>query len=47
MVTDALLPMKNFELESKWLLLAPIHLEECDEKTGRHTLQQGFTRDSD
>jgi excinuclease ABC subunit A len=42
MVTDALLLMKNFELDSKWLLLAPIHLEEWTRKLEDSTLQQGF-----
>ena len=45
-VTDVVNTVKSFELESKWLLLAPIHLEEgrqLEDKL-KVLLQQGFAR---
>ncbi|WP_281323819.1 excinuclease ABC subunit UvrA [Flavobacterium sp. IMCC34518] len=45
-VTDVVTTVKDFELESKWLLLAPIHLEEgrqLEDKL-KVLLQQGFAR---
>ncbi len=45
-VTDVVTAVKEFELESKWLLLAPIHLEEgrpLEDKL-KILLQQGFAR---
>ena len=45
-VTDVVTDVKTFELESKWLLLAPIHLEEgrkLEDKL-KVLLQQGFAR---
>jgi excinuclease ABC subunit A len=45
-VTDVINEVKNFALDSKWLLLAPIHLEEgrkLDDKL-KVLLQQGFSR---
>jgi excinuclease ABC subunit A len=45
-VTDVVTDVKNFELDSKWLLLAPIHLEEgrkLEDKL-KVLLQQGFAR---
>jgi excinuclease ABC subunit A len=45
-VTDVVTAVKKFELESKWLLLAPIHLEEgrqLEDKL-KVLLQQGFAR---
>ena len=45
-VTDVVTKVKTFELESKWLLLAPIHLEEgrkLEDKL-KVLLQQGFAR---
>jgi excinuclease ABC subunit A len=45
-VTDVLTEVKTFQLESKWLLLAPIHLEEgrqLEDKL-KVLLQQGFAR---
>ncbi|HEU4788702.1 MAG TPA: excinuclease ABC subunit UvrA [Flavobacterium sp.] len=45
-VTDVVTEVKNFELDSKWLLLAPIHLEEgrqLEDKL-KVLLQQGFAR---
>ena len=45
-VTDVVTKVKKFELESKWLLLAPIHLEEgrkLEDKL-KVLLQQGFAR---
>jgi excinuclease ABC subunit A len=45
-VTDVVTAVKDFELESKWLLLAPIHLEEgrqLEDKL-KVLLQQGFAR---
>lgn len=45
-VSDVVNTVKSFELESKWLLLAPIHLEEgrqLDDKL-KVLLQQGFAR---
>ncbi|KFC57704.1 excinuclease ABC subunit A [Flavobacterium gilvum] len=45
-VTDVVNEVKNFEPNSKWLLLAPIHLEEgrqLEEKL-KVLLQQGFAR---
>ena len=45
-VTDVVSEVKKFELESKWLLLAPIHLEEgrqLEDKL-KVLLQQGFAR---
>ncbi|MGQ7946971.1 excinuclease ABC subunit UvrA [Flavobacterium sp. WC2509] len=45
-VTDVVTAVKNLELDSKWLLLAPIHLEEgrqLEEKL-KVLLQQGFAR---
>lgn len=45
-VTDVVNDVKTFELESKWLLLAPIHLEEgrkLEDKL-KVLLQQGFAR---
>ncbi len=45
-VTDVVSTVKNLELESKWLLLAPIHLEEGRELENKLKvlLQQGFAR---
>ena len=45
-VTDVISDVKTFELDSKWLLLAPIHLEEgrkLEDKL-KVLLQQGFAR---
>lgn len=45
-VTDVMADVKKFELDSKWLLLAPIHLEEgrkLEDKL-KVLLQQGFAR---
>jgi excinuclease ABC subunit A len=45
-VTDVVTDVKGFELDSKWLLLAPIHLEkgrQLEEKL-KVLLQQGFAR---
>ncbi|WP_337964917.1 excinuclease ABC subunit UvrA [uncultured Flavobacterium sp.] len=45
-VTDVVSDVKNLELDSKWLLLAPIHLEEgrqLEDKL-KVLLQQGFSR---
>lgn len=45
-VTDVVAEVKTFELDSKWLLLAPIHLEKgrkLEEKL-KVLLQQGFAR---
>ena len=45
-VTDVVTDVKSFELDSKWLLLAPIHLEEgrkLEDKL-KVLLQQGFAR---
>ena len=45
-VTDVINTIKDFTLESKWLLLAPIHLEEgrkLEDKL-KVVLQQGFAR---
>ncbi|MEC5166722.1 excinuclease ABC subunit A [Flavobacterium sp. PL11] len=45
-VTDVVTDVKSFELDSKWLLLAPIHLEEgrkLEDKL-KVLLQQGFSR---
>ncbi len=45
-VTDVIKTVKSFEIESKWLLLAPIHLEEgrmLEDKL-KVLLQQGFAR---
>ncbi|PWA05400.1 excinuclease ABC subunit UvrA [Flavobacterium psychrotolerans] len=45
-VTDVINAVKSFELESKWLLLSPIHLEEgrkLEDKL-KVLLQQGFAR---
>ena len=45
-VTDVVTEVKKFDLDSKWLLLAPIHLEEgrqLEEKL-KVLLQQGFAR---
>ena len=45
-VTDVVTEVKNFEIDSKWLLLAPIHLEEgrkLEDKL-KVLLQQGFAR---
>jgi excinuclease ABC subunit A len=45
-VTDVVTEVKKFELDSKWLLLAPIHLEEgrqLEDKL-KVLLQQGFAR---
>lgn len=45
-VTDVIADVKQFELDSKWLLLAPIHLEEgrqLEDKL-KVLLQQGFAR---
>ena len=45
-VTDVVSEVKSFEIESKWLLLAPIHLEEgrkLEDKL-KVLLQQGFAR---
>lgn len=45
-VTDVINDVKTFELDSKWLLLAPIHVEKgrtLEEKLGV-LLQQGFSR---
>lgn len=45
-VTDVINDVKNLELNSKWLLLAPIHLEEgrALEDKLKVLLQQGFSR---
>ena len=45
-VSDVMNDVKNFEPESKWLLLAPIHLEEgrALEDKLKALLQQGFAR---
>ncbi|CAM3558503.1 excinuclease ABC, subunit A [Flavobacterium saliperosum S13] len=45
-VTDVINQVKNFDLESKWLLLSPIHLEEgrALEDKLKVLLQQGFAR---
>ncbi|HSD15545.1 MAG TPA: excinuclease ABC subunit UvrA [Flavobacterium sp.] len=45
-VSDVISEVKNFDLESKWLLLAPIHLEEgrALEDKLKVLLQQGFAR---
>ncbi|MBC5841046.1 MAG: excinuclease ABC subunit UvrA [Flavobacteriaceae bacterium] len=45
-VTDVVADVKNLELESKWLLLAPIHLEKGRkfEDKLKVLLQQGFSR---
>src|SRR5690606_23049719 len=45
-VTDVINEVKTFKTESKWLLLAPIHLEEgrkLEDKL-KVLLQQGFAR---
>ncbi|WP_369752303.1 excinuclease ABC subunit UvrA [Flavobacterium sp. WC2409] len=45
-VTDVITDVQNFTLDSKWLLLAPIHLEEgrkLEDKL-KVLLQQGFSR---
>jgi excinuclease ABC subunit A len=45
-VTDVVSDVKNFDLDSKWLLLAPIHLEKgrkLEDKL-KVLLQQGFAR---
>jgi excinuclease ABC subunit A len=45
-VTDVVTEVKTFEIDSKWLLLAPIHLEEgrkMEDKL-KVLLQQGFAR---
>jgi excinuclease ABC subunit A len=45
-VTDVVTEVKSFEIDSKWLLLAPIHLEEgrkLEDKL-KVLLQQGFAR---
>lgn len=45
-VTDVITDVKNFDFDSKWLLLAPIHLEEgrlLEDKL-KVLLQQGFAR---
>lgn len=45
-VTDVISDVKNLEIDSKWLLLAPIHLEEgrqLEDKL-KVLLQQGFAR---
>ncbi|GGA86815.1 UvrABC system protein A [Flavobacterium palustre] len=45
-VSDVINDVKNFEINSKWLLLAPIHLEEgrqLEDKL-KVLLQQGFSR---
>jgi excinuclease ABC subunit A len=45
-VTDILVKVKTFDLDSKWLLLSPIHLEEgrkLEDKL-KVLLQQGFAR---
>ena len=45
-VSDVINEVKNFELDSKWLLLAPIHLEEgrkLEDKL-KVLLQQGYAR---
>ena len=45
-VTDVVTEVKNFENDSKWLLLAPVHLEEgrkLEDKL-KVLLQQGFAR---
>ncbi len=45
-VTDVITDVKNFDIDSKWLLLAPIHLEEgrlLEDKL-KVLLQQGFAR---
>ena len=45
-VTDVVTAVKEFEIDSKWLLLAPIHLEEGRELENKlkALLQQGFAR---
>nr|WP_294938376.1 excinuclease ABC subunit UvrA [uncultured Flavobacterium sp.] len=45
-VSDVINEVKNFELDSKWLLLAPIHLEQgrALEDKLKVLLQQGFAR---
>ncbi len=45
-ITDVVSTVKTFEIESKWLLLAPIHLEEgrALEDKLNVLLQQGFAR---
>jgi len=45
-VSDVINQVKNFDLESKWLLLSPIHLEEgrALEDKLKVLLQQGFAR---
>ncbi|ESU28453.1 excinuclease ABC, subunit A [Flavobacterium limnosediminis JC2902] len=45
-VSDVIFEVKNFDLESKWLLLSPIHLEEgrALEDKLKVLLQQGFAR---
>lgn len=45
-VTDVIEDVKNFEADSKWLLLSPIHLEEGRqlENKLKVLLQQGFAR---
>lgn len=45
-VTDVVTEVKNFDIDSKWLLLAPIHLEESRklEDKLKVLLQQGFAR---
>ena len=45
-VTDVVTDVKNFDIDSKWLLLAPIHLEagrQLEDKL-KVLLQQGFAR---
>jgi excinuclease ABC subunit A len=45
-VTDVVADVESFDLDSKWLLLAPIHLEEgrkLEDKL-KALLQQGFAR---
>jgi excinuclease ABC subunit A len=42
-VTDVVADVESFDLDSKWLLLAPIHLEEGKlEDKLKALLQQGF-----
>ncbi|MDR7211159.1 excinuclease ABC subunit UvrA [Flavobacterium piscis] len=45
-VTDVVADVKSFDLDSKWLLLSPIHLEEGRQLEGKLKvlLQQGFAR---
>ncbi|WP_264521315.1 excinuclease ABC subunit UvrA [Flavobacterium sp. N1994] len=45
-VTDVIIKVKSFELDTKWLLLSPIHLEEgrALEDKLKVLLQQGFAR---